>query len=806
MSSPEEIDAKKKQFIFVTCKTKEHLHSWIKVYLNIDIPDCIVDPESTSSPMDMIWEVYDHAMKENDPDFSRVMYYASRDSFKTLAASILEVLALVHMNRDVAHLAAIQQQAIKCQSYVKAFLNSKYLRDYVVGNNITELWFVRHYNKTTGDNLPEKEYRALSETAKVGYEEIKRYIHIIVATLQSCNSEHVPYFCVSGDTLIPGFDISSPFSSKGALSKAEDIFCAMLASDDSISDTKATVIENSIPRFQFRSLNMTTHKWEYKNVVKAGRSYKLSVRVKCKEGAEIVCGLDHPLLTSTGDWEEAITLAPGDYLMAATKKPFDADCEIDSVTPAGRRWLYDFTVEHNHNYVSNQFVSHNCTDELDVMRNPQAYQEAKSIPCPRDGKMPITVLISTRKFSFGLVQKEIDEAAITGLKVRHWDIIDVTAACPPDRHRPDLPRLTIYRSDEELRHYDEANYDLLTPDKKDKCIVHENVFGGCGKCKLYPACRGHLATNQKSTSKLLKPIAHTINLISSVSMEYALAQYLCRKPSTQGLIYASFDRDIHMLEPYEIAEMATAMPHPRDLTKAQLISILKDIGADFFGGVDFGYTHQFVFVVGARVGVTMYILHVYSQSELEPSEQLEVGSAMVDLYDPVVFADPENPQMAKALKKKGVRIRKWSKGPGSVLDGINIVRMKLRPSIGMSPELYLLAGDPGCELLATRFSTYHWTTDAAGVVTNQPDKVDDDECDAARYCVMNVFSPRGRIVVPRTEVTKLSENSYIPVGGGSDTMTIDNWASNMIGNLTSGADAELSSNKKGRKGGFRWDI
>jgi hypothetical protein len=52
--------------MFIPCYNKEDLHRWIQIYLGLNLPDTIVDQESTSSPMDAIWEVYKKALDNND--------------------------------------------------------------------------------------------------------------------------------------------------------------------------------------------------------------------------------------------------------------------------------------------------------------------------------------------------------------------------------------------------------------------------------------------------------------------------------------------------------------------------------------------------------------------------------------------------------------------------------------------------------------------------------------------------------------------------------------------------------------------
>lgn len=636
---------------FIPCTTKQRLHNWIKLYLGFDIPDCKVDPESTSTPMDMIWEVYSKAFKNDDPRFSMVLYYASRDSYKTFCAAIIEVLALVHLGRDVAHMGAIETQAQKCTSYVKMHLRKPVLRDFASGNQEkVELIWYRH--RQTGECLTAGEYKLVPKESRDLYEENRRYLKIVICTMQGANSEHVPLFVV---------------------------------------------------------------------------------------------------------------------------------------------------------------------DEVDVVPNPAAYEESKLIPAPINGLLPIHILTSTRKFNFGLVQHEIDDAARTGLQVRHWNLLDVSSSCPPQRHQPTKPKKTLYYSTVLFSALDPLEWGRLNEEDKAKYSEIE-ACAGCVKCKIFPACRGLLIHGQKSQSPLLKPIEFVINQFKKVSLPTALAQLLCLKPSTEGLIYPAFDRDLHMLSPAQIAERITAEKHPPDFSKSDLIRLLKERGADFIGGIDFGSTHNFVVVVGAVFGDCFYVLHVESIPELLPDQQVETVKQVAKQYEeeePIVrisfFPDPENPQMIKVLKQAGFRMKTWNKGAGSVLAGIEITRLKMRPAAD-EPKMYMILNDPGCELLATKLGSYHWKKDAAGKPTGIPDKVDDDECDALRYGVQNSFSGAGGIRIPKEP--KLASSIMAPQPEG---YTSANWMQKVIqeqlGVATSPLpmpDLEqppaLSIAKMKGKGGFYFDI
>ncbi len=627
--------------LFVPAETKEHLHAWIMHYLHLDIPDTKVDPESTSTPMDLIWEIYDAGRRNHRVDFAEILGYASRDSFKTLGAAVLEVLAVFHLQRDVAHMAAIEAQAKKSQSYVRDFFAKPFLRDYVVLQNEKRREIARYHDARTDESLTLDQFKALPVELRAKYREIRNYINIVICTLAGANSEHVPFFVV---------------------------------------------------------------------------------------------------------------------------------------------------------------------DEVDVVRDPKAYEEAKYIPAPRGDQLPMTLYTSTRKFSFGLVQKEIDRAEESGLHIRHWNIIDVTQRCPASRHRPDLPIIDVYYSRDDLKTITPEAYETLGPDKKES-YQPDKAFSGCmSNCKLFAMCRGRLATVQKEANpdakvkSLLKPVSHTQNLFKKASRESAKAQLMCWKPSTEGLIYPNFDQTVHMITAAEMAEKITGEDYPENYTKEQLVALLKSREVRFVAGMDFGYTHNFSVVLGAIDGNRCFILDVLSQAELEVEQQVELCDATIKHYRPRIFADPENPQAIVTFHRKHYRIKKVDKGPGSVIGGIELVRQLLRPGLDAPPRMYLLKGDEGCALLAKRLSVYHWKLDAKGDPSDVPDETDDDEADAMRYLIMSVFGKRGRLQAAR-------ETEVRPDAPTPDAPLPQNWMQQEIAKKVGEAGgAGAGSAARGKKGGFMWDL
>lgn len=607
--------------LFIPCETKEALGRWIRVYLHVDLPDAIVSEESNSSPIDMMWEIYDKARKNDDENFSRVMAYATRGGFKTLGASILEILNLLHLRRNIGHMAATKDQSERSQEYVRDFLNKPYIRDFKLGDNKKRVEIVRYHDPITGNNITQTKFDQLTEESKSTYTRYSNFIQIVICSLQGANGLHSEFFCV---------------------------------------------------------------------------------------------------------------------------------------------------------------------DELDTVdgERVRGYKESKNIPKARDGLMPITLLTSTRKFSYGLVQKELDRAHKSGMHVRHWNVIDITAKCLPDRHKPDLPKVDLYINDDSLEVLEKNSWEALDEKAQEKFYKKEG-FAGCVKCPLFAACKGRLATHQTSNSAMLSPIGEIIGKFKDQSVEDVITQLLCRKPSSAGLIYSRFNREVHMRTAEQMSEMITGKV-VKNIGKKQLMDLCFQNGAEFFAGMDFGFTHNFAVVAGAMWGRYMLILDVISIKGLELEEQISICKKLLQ-YNTKIFADKAYPQHITTFNRRGFNMRDWDKGPGSLKAGIEVVRMKIKPASGEA-EMFFLKGDGGCEYLGDQLESYHYVTDAAGEVTEDPDKVNDDEMDALRYMVMNVFAPKGKVRIERDREQLKSVTDQLLEQ--TETPTVNNWMKDKIDSLVGETNPE----------------
>lgn len=632
----------KRKLLFVPCETKEHLRMWIKTYLNLDYDFYMIcddetrHPPSNSTPLDLLWEIYSSAMDGRDPDRTFFLAYAARDSYKTLTSAVLEVLCLLHLKRDVAHLAAVESQAYNCQRYVENFLKQPILRDFLTSKNKRTIETTRYEHKD-GTILSPAEFETIDPRAKDEYKEVVNFVQIIVATMSGTNSLH----------------------------------CSMLILDE-------------------------------------------------------------------------LDLAP-----------------------------------------------------------PKPVEEAKMITAPgKDrGELPITFMTSTRKFNYGLVQKAIDEANKTGMLIRHWNLIDISSKCPESRHLPTLPKQTVYYSEETLKTYTQPEYESLNEQQQEKLIKSDSAYAGCTKnCSMFAMCRGRLAVKQKSESKLLKTVSHVQNMFKKVDVETAKAQLLTWKPSTSGLVYPRFDRDIHMLTANQMAEMITGEPVKNTLTKNELVQVMKQYGVEFYGGQDYGYSHAFACTVAGVYGINMFVIEAFEIPGLEITQKIEVCDERIKHLDPVIYGDVASISDIKTFKKFGYKMKEWTKDKGSVKEGIDCVRLKLSPRVG-EPQLYLLKDDEGCDLLAKRLGEYHWKLDAIGRPSDVPDDTEDDICDAFRYLVMNVFP-----IKKTRNVATANEAQNKPVTQNWMQKVVQDHVQGGYLNDDLGIGYEQAVGNRGKRGKLLWDM
>ena len=156
------------KLFFEPVHSKEELAQWIKTFLKVDLPDTHVDELSTSDPMTFIWCVYETFLYDQGPH--RQIVASSRNSMKSLSASIIELLAMVHFRRKVLHFAAVKDQATVCLKYAKSFMRLPELENHFDRDNKNEIALT---------NLPTNSFTSRSDAT----------LNIIATTIKQANSK-----------------------------------------------------------------------------------------------------------------------------------------------------------------------------------------------------------------------------------------------------------------------------------------------------------------------------------------------------------------------------------------------------------------------------------------------------------------------------------------------------------------------------------------------------------------------------------------------------------------------------------------
>jgi hypothetical protein len=623
-------DSEKKdlaEYMLLPLSSPLELKNWIVTFLGLDMPMGHIDPDSNSSPIEAMWEIYS-AIKENKGETSPgFIMLSAREGYKTLSASILEVLMIIHFQLTIAHMAAIKDQSAKSVKYINYFFSKIEPLLTVAG------WENKSQNKT------------MIEWKSPEGEDV--YIQIVVATMSGANSAHT-------------------------------------------------------------------------NVM---------------------------------------------------------------------------------------FI-----DEIDVVKDPQAYEEAKLIPGYSKGIHPITVKLSTRKFAFGLMQKEIDAAPETGDKILRWNILDVAERCPISRHKPELPKVDLYAAKNlPLRQLSVKEFEELPEIQKEKWEFVKDAYAGCADCKLFSVCRTRLAQRPENDVKgLYKPIGAVINTIKKVDPDRGEAQLMCWKPSTKGMVYPRFENVINKGNVITVEHAWETLVgegiHKTEIPDIDLILKMQQLGISFYAGVDWGYTHDFVIVIFAMLpNGEVWIVDCYSMPGLEFSDCLEIAKTYRDKYNVQKwYCDQAQPAHIKSFNKNHMKSPDFTK---DVMGGIEAIRSKIVDGHGR--RWLKVLNTPSNQKVIFAFLKHHFKVGPDGNPTLEPDDTPGvaDQTDAIRYVGQNLFPIKGS---QRPEVVWL-DNKGQQIDPNSPeakerARIASIHANQMRGEISNRLNGEQPVQGTGKKGGFFWSV
>jgi hypothetical protein len=108
--------------MFLPLNSAQDIKDWARAFLDLELPLEITDPDSNTSPLDAIWQIYNTA-KTNSGDISPGFILMScREGMKTVSVAILELLIMLHFSRTVAHGAATETQSSVAIGYINDFV------------------------------------------------------------------------------------------------------------------------------------------------------------------------------------------------------------------------------------------------------------------------------------------------------------------------------------------------------------------------------------------------------------------------------------------------------------------------------------------------------------------------------------------------------------------------------------------------------------------------------------------------------------------------------------------------------------
>lgn len=603
----------------------EELKNWIMFFFGLDMPYGHIDPDSNSSPVEAMWSIYNAIRMNTGEENPGYIMLSAREGYKTLSASILEVLLLIHHNMTISHMAAIKDQSAKSIKYINYFFSKIEPLLFAVG------WENKSQNKS------------MIEWKTPDGEDV--YIQVVVATMSGANSAHTNLMFV---------------------------------------------------------------------------------------------------------------------------------------------------------------------DEIDVVKDPQAYEEAKLIPGYSKGIHPITVKLSTRKFAFGLMQKEIDLAPISGDKILRWNLIDVTEKCSTSRHKPELPREDRYIAKSlPLKQISVEEFEELPAVEQVKWELIKDAYAGCQGCKLLSVCKTRLADRSESDVRgLYKPVGAVLNTFKKTNPDMGEAQLMCWKPSTKGMVYPRFENIIDNGNVISLEKawetLVGSGVRKSQVSDIDLIFKMQSLGIRFFAGVDWGYTHDYTIVIFAMIpNGDIWIVDCYSASGLEFSDCLAVAITYRDKYNVERwFCDQAMPANVKSFNKNRMKSPKFTK---DVMGGIEAIRSKIVDSSG---RRYLkVLNVPENQKVILAFLKHHFKLGPDGNPTLQPDDTPGvaDQADAIRYVGQCLFPVKGSQKIENVWM----DNKGTPIDPSSpearekaiQDSIHENQMKQEIMNRIGGAPV---SGGTGKKGGFFW--
>lgn len=432
--------------------------------------------------------------------------------------------------------------------------------------------------------------------------------------------------------------------------------------------------------------------------------------------------------------------------------------KVVSITPIGVRNLIDLHID-NDNYNLQSFYANNTLvhnsehvpmlfiDEVDIVQNPKALEEAKMIPSVFGKYFPMTVYLSTRKFAGGLMEKTLKQTIAAGGEVLRWNILDITERISVETARIDEPKVVRYLGRGlPMINLTESEWAALSDEHRNDYERFE-AYAGIAEHPLLPVMRNYLVDrNQDDVGYLYKPVSAVRNNFNQLSPDMAEAQLMCQKPSTSGLVYPRFDGMSNVISLQDcFLRLTGEVPH--NTSHDFLRDMLVNLGITFIGGADWGYTDYTSLVVLAIIpNGEVWLVDSFIQNKLELDDIVKYIKELNSMWGvDKWYVDQAYPAYIATLKRNGLRCPEFKK---VVADGIAAIQSRIVDS-GNTRRFFIL-DIPKHKHYIDSFGEYKWQIDRKGdVIEGEPYHDSDgysDALDSLRYPFQNIFAKGGKIM------------------------------------------------------------
>jgi hypothetical protein len=383
-------------------------------------------------------------------------------------------------------------------------------------------------------------------------------------------------------------------------------------------------------------------------------------------------------------------------------------------------------------------------DEIDTVSGEglRAFKDISGMLDSKRGRKALRVGISTRKSRYGLMNQQIEDAEQAGRTVKRWTTLEFNQRCPDSRSGTD--KISAYVNQEALEVVTAEVYERKDKARQNEYFLNEFPGSGCLSCPMASLCLGD-SKKQASTSNMLKPISDAIKKTRENGADWAISQLYNLKPSVEGIIYKEFDEKQHVKNWNEMWEILTGKPYPGECDHDIFVKKCLSLGMSCYAGIDWGWSNPSTvvyFFVDNRENI--YVVRCEGRTYTNnPSWVQIIKSKWHHMYRcQLYFPDMANPGDGVTMRTEGLPCptEQTKDTPG----GVQVVKKWLRSMASPVPKMFF-ARDT-CQPIIQEFFLYHFKTDAAGIITEDPEKEHDHWLDALRYAMYGLFG-KNRMVM-----------------------------------------------------------